>query len=211
MSNNPKYILKKDKRTGKLIRVYQDGTQEPVSNNPQPMVNQPQQKPLIQQIPAPQKGSPPKKPSNPVYKSQPQYQAPVDKPNDYPLVPTSYQSNYPTQYDYNNYQHGYDIPPRDLLNYQTQLNHEQYTYYDRQNERNHDYRKAYLQYQDNQNDRKMNYNIDIYNIDDRKDERSHLLDMHKIDNISEITRAQIAMKDQAFQQQLIREEARRKG
>ena len=74
------------------------------------------------------------------------------------------------------YQRYYDdISSYDILQYQ-----------DRNNERNHDLRRANLQYQDNQN------------------QRNHERQLHKIDHIAQITNAQLALKDQAFQQQIAR-------
>ena len=84
--------------------------------------------------------------------------------------------------------------------------YEMMNFYDRQAQRNLDYNKAYLQYQDNNNERKNNYDIQVYKIKDKQNERNFKKDLYEINNIEQVTRAKLALNDQAFHQRLQRDE-----
>ena len=211
MSNN-NFKLVMDKRTGKVKRVPNNGTNpappsqhkhsfqfQPIRPPPPPPQNQ--QKPVFQFQPIPP--PPPQNPQKPVFQfhqpeAQPRMRKPItkdsttqtlplqstDKPL-YPLVPVK-----PAP------------PPNPISAPQTALkqnnpyHYQQYyddinsydilQYQDRNNERNHELRKANLQYQDNQN------------------QRNHERQLHRIDHIAQITNAQLALNDQAHQQQIER-------
>ena len=186
MSDNPKYVMRKDPATGKLVRVLDDSSQQRLPlRAPTPPPSSYRPPPLPPSFGAP----PPPRSESPIF--PPLQSTTHQRPSRLQLSTPSYTCSNDSSNNNNVNRPTYQLTPSYRPFYRPQTYNNTY---------NNQESNAFNRFSEFFSDNDLQYQ-------DRRDERNHQLRMHQINNIDAITQSQIALRDQDFRHQLQRNEA----